>query len=632
MKEIILSLISFVSLVALTNSKIFNDYASFDTCAPYKKCRYEKLQQRISFFSRGILNPCSNSIIDEEFSICKDGSFLCGYLPVTYYSGSAVINNSSGLIVANGLNLGDYTELQLELMGVPSLTLDLLRPFIGLKGEASYNLLLEKNFTLSTTDYQMLSSVLNKYSNDVLETQLNLRSSTWSTLPLHVRTAYISIYRANNFKIEDSLIDLLAEKKWDEIYNRLISQGSKYRLESSLIYSLTSAYTRTNSPSLSVYFVDITSMSQEDFDKMKKFFVKYISTKLPNDIGKEHKFSLVLFHINTYKVIDFDLNAPLLEAVEGLNYDNYKSPDTRRWTDQALENGLEMVQAAISRNNATFSEESYLNFYLFASGESSNPLQNITQKLTGMGVNVISIGLNLKTPLEDFNILANNDSSNILTSEEITIENLSCYNDRLHTYNFINHRTLNLQNYSDIQLNVNTSFYYKLNLNPTSNSVFRLKTRNSNEDERVNIFVSYTDPFPNINSYEYFHNGTNLELNKEVTIQGNTSELILNSPNYLVRSSLGNIAYITVKSLNPTKTLTVSFEVFECDPSICLPGTNEKSSNNTSSLFWLLVMIIILLSIFTLLFVLYLIRCYRKPKERKSSEERTSNYHKLVNP
>jgi hypothetical protein len=632
MKEILLSLFCFLSVFLKINSKIFDDYASYDSCVPNRKCTYEKLQQRISFFSRGIINPCSKSIIDEEFSICKDGSYLCGYLPVTYISGSAAINNSSGLIVANGLNLGDFSEIQLESMGVPSLMLDLLRPFIGLKGEASYNLLLEKDFTLSSTDYNMLSSVLNKYSNDYLETQLRLKSSSWSALPLQVRTAFISIYRANEFKIEDSLLNHLAEKNWDEIYNTLISHGSKYRLEASLIYSLTNSYSRSYSSSLSVYFLDITLMSQEDFDKMKKFFVEYITKTLPGDMGKEHKFALILFHINTYKVIDFDSSSPLVESIESLNYDNYKSPDTRRWTDQALETGLEMIQAEIARKNTTLYEERYLNFYLFASGESSNSLQNITQKLTEIGVNVISIGLNLKSPLEDFKILSNNETTNIIMTGDITIDNLFCFIDRLQTYKFINHRSLNYQNYSDIQLSANSSFYYKLDLNTNSNTVFRVKTRNSNEDERVNILVSYTDPFPSINSYEYFHNGTNMEMNKDVIIRGNTSELVPNSQNYLIRSSLGKTAYVTLKSLNPSRIITVGLEVFECDPNVCLPGTNENSSSNVNSLYWLLVIIIILLSIFILLFVLYLIRCYRKPNERKASEERISNYHKLVNP
>ena len=152
----------FLNLICRYSAKIFEDYASFEGCIPSKNCRFERTFDKIAFYSRASENSCSDSNVDENFLVCLEGYFQCGYLPVTKNSTKdVVINQNSGVVLANGLDLGIFSESKLESMGFPSILIDRLRPYIGLKGDEAYSLLLENNFTLSETEGELIANMTN---------------------------------------------------------------------------------------------------------------------------------------------------------------------------------------------------------------------------------------------------------------------------------------------------------------------------------------------------------------------------------------------------------------------------------------------------------------------------------------
>jgi hypothetical protein len=86
-----------------------------------KQCPFEKMQEKILFYSRLFENPCSEEKVDETFFICLDNYFLCGYVPVYYNieTKQKELNEKSGVIISNGLDLEKVTEEKLQQMEFP---------------------------------------------------------------------------------------------------------------------------------------------------------------------------------------------------------------------------------------------------------------------------------------------------------------------------------------------------------------------------------------------------------------------------------------------------------------------------------------------------------------------------------
>ncbi len=65
-----------------SETKFFTFYASFDTCLIGKSCIYKTNQEKILAYSKGVPNPCSTDPIWEDFLVCEEFYFTCGYIPL----------------------------------------------------------------------------------------------------------------------------------------------------------------------------------------------------------------------------------------------------------------------------------------------------------------------------------------------------------------------------------------------------------------------------------------------------------------------------------------------------------------------------------------------------------------------
>jgi hypothetical protein len=633
----------FMSLYSVY-SKIYDGYASFEGCVPNKKCKFDKLQDTFAFYSRSVENPCSKKELDDNFFLCTDNYFLCGYVETKYITNSTEqeVSPFSGVHIANGMDLGELTEDKLMIMGVPSILVDRLKPMIGLRGKEALDVLLATNFTLTNTEGELLDHINKNYPYTLIEYNYNSENPAkkFNELPIEIRTSLVSLYRSNGLTLNDTLWSGIKQNDWDSVYDILAARNSdnpKNKLQTSLIYPHTSYGKNTNSSSFSVILMDITTADELKFASMKNFLVDYFVNHL-GDVNKEHLYSVIFFHQELYAEVVHQNHTSAASIINKLDYNSYKATEPKRFTNRVLQKAMELIDTGLKdKFNITVKENNVnilTNIFLFSSGVSSESVEEVSKSIRSRGVNIYSFGVNYKDNGEELKTISEVES-NIIFDENFSYENLKCYDTRVKEIHKFSHIHLGPGAYSDVQVNYNTTHYYKANLNPAKNMMLKAKLKDENYNmpaNILNIFVSYLDPFPDRRTSDYIHLGTNTNnLTKLITIQGNTSSLITrNHPEE--RKSLANEVYIGIWSNSTSRKFSFELELSECDPKSCPAGTNDIEYVPTNFT-WILVVLIILCVLFVIFFVFYLIRCYRKPVDTVDiNARRTSNYHKLTTP
>jgi hypothetical protein len=631
--------------LVLVESKIYPDYASFEGCEPTKKCKFDKLQDKYAFYTRSVENTCADVKVDDDFFLCKDSFFLCGYVKIRYPKGSLEpeISPYSGINIASGVDLAYLKEDQLLYMGVPNILVERLNPLLGLKGKAAYDKLKETNFTLTLNEGELLDNISKKNPYDTLEFKFNseVPSKKFRDLPLDIRTSLFSLYRKNGYQFEDDFWGMIKDNNWDSVYDKLFSRSFHHKeskLESSLIYPYTTYSQFRNSSSFSVFLIDITTIDESKFGNIKKFLAKYFSNHSNSTEAQDHFYSVVLFHQEIYDVVQNKNSNEAGKLIDELNYENYKATNPKRYTNRGLEKGLELIDSGLmSKFNITNKENNFntrTNIFLFSSGNSDESVEDLSKSIRSRGVNIFSFGVEYKENGEELKKISE-IQSNIRISDKINFDNLSCYENSITSYHKFSHMELRPGNFSNVKIYFNNTNYYKLELKPEKNLMLKaiLKDDSSEQKNILNIFVSYLDPFPDRRTAEYRHFGRNSDNStKLINIAGNTSYWYLNKTTMEERKALENLAYIGIWSNSTSESFSFDLELSECDPLSCPSGTNDIDYR-PYNLTWIFVILIILSSLFVILFVFYLIRCYRKPVDPvETGMRRTSNYHKLTTP
>lgn len=628
--------------IVLVESKVYEDYASFEGCEPSKKCKFNKLQDKYAFYTRSVENTCLDVNVDDDFILCKDSYFLCGYVKTRYPKGLSEpeISLNSGINLVTGFDLAWFTEDQLISMGIPNIFVERLKPMLGLKGKAAYDKLKETNFTLTNTEGELLDNISKKYPYEDIEKKLKPQVE-FKDLPLDIRTAIVSLYRKNGFRIEEEFLSLIKEKKWDQVYDKLFSKSFHHKeskLESSLIYPYTTYSQFRNSSSLSVFIIDITTSDENKFGNIKKFLTKYFSNHSNSTVSQDHYYSVILFHQEIYSVVENKNSSESGKLIDQLSYENYKALNPRRLTTRGLEKGLEMIDSGLmGKFNLTSKDNNVnilTNIFLFTSGNSEDSVEDLSNSIRSRGINIFSYGVEYKQNGEELKKISE-IQSNIRISDKINFDNLSCYEKSIVSTHKFSLMPLKPGKFPNVKIYFNNTNFYKVELKPEKNLMLKaiLKDGSSEQPNVLNMFVSYLDPFPDQRTAEYRHFGRNTNNStKLINIAGNTSYWYLNKTSMEERKALENFAYIGISSNSTSESFSFDLELSECDPLLCPSGTNDIVYT-PYNLTWLLVILIILITLFIILFVLYLIRCYRKPVDAvETTARRTSNYHKLTTP
>jgi hypothetical protein len=629
---------------------MYQDYAAADNCQPYKKCRFKKIQDKIQYYPRLIDNQCTDEEIDEDFFICTDRYFLCGYLPYAYSENSQIdkIDENSGVRIANGIDLGKLNITMIKTLNIPDNLRHKFEPFLTKKGSDAYYELINTNLEISEDEGKVLEILFKMEPYLMLQDEYNKHSKNdFKNIPIDIKTALVSLYREEAFIMNTTIWKSVMDNRWDLVFNYF---DEKYKgetndkLRRSLIFPYSNINSFSNLTSFNVFLIDISQIDSNDFNGIKLFLINFFRNY--SHLYTDKHYSAILFKDKTFVTIDFnDSNITAINKASNLTFFDYTTENNFRNVSNGLIDAYSLIEQEIfiKRNisRLEYSINIIKNIFLIMSDSniindvsvSSEP--DIINEIKNNGVNVVSIGLNHDTSSDksSFRERLNNltaNVANILYNEKISYVRLECYEKKILLFNQLNHILLNSDHiYAKIYANINTTHYYKAKLNPQKNLVINAVFEELTLQNNILISVSYTDPFPSELNADYTHLGfktVNDSNNKTVIIQGDISKLKRNNE---VRSSLDDNVYIAIRLNQTEKNIKYILETSECNPIEvgCLPGTNELMKIH-KNLKWLLI-IIIILSIVILVLVLFYIRQRRKPLERKSISDVASNYYKI---
>lgn len=631
-------------------AKIYPDYASFDGCEPFKNCKVKTITEKLKYFAKGLSNSCLEKKWDSEFLICLDRYFLCGYLPLIYYKNSTIpeINKESGIIIANGLDLGKMNEEKLKLMGVPNILVDKLKPYFGKKGQEAYNLILNTKINITENEAQTLDFVYKSYYYDLLKNLYDNQTvltpnctQNFDNLPIGIKTVLISIFRnTGDIKLKDLWL-YVSRNDWIKLAEEIkIIYGSMYRrkLESLIVDSINYRHKllKLNKPIYTSFVIDFSQMTEENFNHTKHFIVKLLDnyTKTEN----LHSNSIIIFYDKNFTILS-NFTPNVINSLADLTNFNFTKFIKRE--NSTTERNIGLTLEATSRNmekiiqNKTLNISSFYNVLLLTTGRSVDSITDISNKIRNDGVDIIAIGADYGNN-EDELIVITGSKSNILNSNNLSWGNLSCYENRLLNNDiYENKMILPGERYESNSTNIQRSDYYYIpNLDSNQNLAIRVNITKLTESAKIKIYISYTDPYPNKYTYDYQHLGRNVNnATKFIVVPGNKT-IINNTNNEAAPPDPTNKkVFITVEGGLDSNAYLL--ELFYCDPHMCEIGANENDDNETFT-FWLFNIILATSVLLLILFIVFLINCYKKkrPKIQEIQTEKTevtSDYNKLTN-
>lgn len=149
------------------------------------RLKFKDVGQMIDFINN------SNRIANETFIRAKEGFSATGYVPKNAAKQPDV---NSGVTIGIGVDLGGKTKDSMLNDGVSKEFVNLLEPYLGLKGKAAQDKLTKSPLTITEAQAMDLSkNYINRFSSGVASKYQAATGSNFSKLPLGTRTAIVSV-------------------------------------------------------------------------------------------------------------------------------------------------------------------------------------------------------------------------------------------------------------------------------------------------------------------------------------------------------------------------------------------------------------------------------------------------------
>lgn len=181
------------------------------------------VNQMTSFLSN------SNRIAKTEFIREKEGFHAAGYVPRDA-AGNAL--GQSGVTIGVGIDLGGRSAQSMLNDGVPQNLVDILSPYLGLKGQSAVDKLNQSPLSLPESQAMDISNIyVNQYSAGIASRYSSAAGSSFSALPLNTRTAIVSVayqYGQNLAQAAPTFWNYVTQKQWANVVNELNNFGDAY--------------------------------------------------------------------------------------------------------------------------------------------------------------------------------------------------------------------------------------------------------------------------------------------------------------------------------------------------------------------------------------------------------------------
>jgi uncharacterized protein YegL len=612
---VLINCVLILVLAFIVEAKYYSFWASNEGCVYDKGCKYKTNQAKIKGFAKGV-SPLTK-LWDNDFLICEEYYFTCGYLPL---EAKDRVSQTSGVTVGIGVDLGGKTDAILRNYGISNSTIEKLSPYFGLKGDDALNKLITNPLILQNDEALELSDKVKLYFyNDLAsqydsDTKCETCETTFQNLNPGIRTALFSVfYNTGKIKYPDLWKSIL-KNDWLEVAKNIEgfkANKKRRQLEGLLIRS---AINKCNKFSYTSFLLDESgSIASDDFIKGKQFIKNFLNK---TDF-KDNNVSILTFDSSVKILSDFTNNAEIL--VNAL--DSHAQTQGSTATDQGIRTANLLFNHL--ENNGTLKV-----LIVITDGGSDSPSLTLERAdlARKSGINILSMGIGSNINQNEL-VGISGGNENVFNIQDYT--SISTWLDSLKS-SICNQNTpaQNNNTFSTQSKDFDSPLYYELQKSKSKNEKIILIPKSGDENHKVNIFASYSNPFPSEINNDLFHMGAN-QGSKEMVVQGNVTvqddnflrlltvkreEDNFSHNNFFTADDDQETLYLSIYGQN----ITFDLKLEECDPLICKPGTNDIEPSHLG--LTILIIFFILALVATGLGALYYFKYYKKRRENSNNQ------------
>lgn len=524
-----------------------------------------------------------DEMVDTKFLYCHEGFTTCGYVPIDDENGQVI--GHSGVTIGAGIDLG--TKKSSSFVGLSSDIVQQLAPYFGLQKDDAACAIIQNPLRLKSREeatkttnvikMQILMSVQRRYDQDK-----KAGAKKFDSLPRGIRTAIVSVwFQFGSPQKYPKFWGHVTKNEWEKAVNELrnfySNPGDQKRgdlrrrnNEADIIEATLSKC--TSSVDLVFLLDESGSVGRTDFQKSLDFVQRLIASFPEENLRGENgtRFGLSTFssgYSTKFHLYDYTSQLGYSSAITRVMYSGGSTKLGfalgRVLTDQFSERrGLRPKADGLPRILVVLTD-----------GRSSDEVSTPAKTVRDNEITIYAVGV-ARYDLEQLKEIAPSDQ-HVITLDSFskldafvsTITSSACYEPRASGNN------------ETITANVKKgSFrYFSYKVNPEKN----LEVSVDDLVGSTMLYASRTTPHPYKYDHDYKFERAS-QKDKVIVIAGNAT-----SPR-AKRSTGNNLQPIYIAVTSDTDSAKFAIVANECDPSVCVEGTNERSgsSKNYSKFPW----------------------------------------------
>jgi hypothetical protein len=166
--------------------------------------------------------------LDPNFLIDVEGFETNAYVPIDKQTKKA--KDNSGVTIASGIDLGQWSEKDLVNLKVPQPILNKLKPYLGKKKDSAIKFLDNNPLSLLEAEAKELNNIFKTHFAEKIASRFNKDSNIkFEDLPSEVQTPLISVgFQYGNKMFKHNFWKQVTSGKWKDAYNNLMNYGDDY--------------------------------------------------------------------------------------------------------------------------------------------------------------------------------------------------------------------------------------------------------------------------------------------------------------------------------------------------------------------------------------------------------------------
>jgi len=166
--------------------------------------------------------------LDTNFLKKVEGFETNAYVPIDKQTKKAL--DKSGVTIASGIDLGQWSEKELKNLKVPQPILNKLKPYLGKTKDSAIKFLANNPLSLPEAEAVELNNIFKTHFAEKIASRFNKDSNIkFEDLPSEVQTPLISVgFQYGNKMFKHNFWKQVTSGKWKDAYNNLMNYGDDY--------------------------------------------------------------------------------------------------------------------------------------------------------------------------------------------------------------------------------------------------------------------------------------------------------------------------------------------------------------------------------------------------------------------